>query len=563
MFIDAFVDHKKNIVRVSERLPDGSRNLVDYPIEYVFYYTHPSGTYKTMGGKPCRKITHTNPDKFKKELRRITGMVDKRGRPQHEIHESDINPAFRCLEDNYKNAPAPNPHVTFFDIETGFDEDRGFAPVDDPFNPITAITLHLGSLDRLITVALVPPTLTMEEATKMCEPFPDTFLFDDEKEMLSTFLALLDDTDIMSGWNSNTYDIPYIVNRVKRIMQEDEVKKLCLWGQSPRFREIMKYGRAHTTFDLIGRVHLDYLELYQKHNPQQQHSYRLDYIGEIEVKENKIPYDGTLNDLYLNDFYKFIEYSRQDVALLVKIDKKKRFIELANQIAHVNCVMFKTTMGSVALVEQAIILEIHEMGLVAPNRRIKDIIEDSLDPDDQDDEKKPVVGAYVAKPKAGLHEHVAAIDINSLYPSTIRALNISPETIVGQIRSDRTKALVASRIAEGIPRAEAWDGIFATLEFDLMMEQSDELIVVDFDSGPTREFTGKTLYEYIFNPKNNLCISANGTIFKTDRDGVIPQLLAKWYAERKTMQGLNKLYSDLSGGITISDDLAEKIRELE
>jgi DNA polymerase elongation subunit (family B) len=565
MYIDAFYDHKKNLIRIVERHPEG-RKFIDFPAEHVFYYTHPAGTYRSMHGESCKRYSNTNPQKFRNELGKIQSAVAKNGAPLHTILESDINPVFRALETHYKGANSPVPNVCFFDIETGFDDDRGFAPVDDPFNPVTAITIYLANIDRLITVALCPPTLELEEAIELCRDFPDTFIFDNENDLLTTFCDLVDDVDVLSGWNSETYDVPYLVNRINRTVGDDLLKKLCLWDQYPRPREVMKYGKEHPTYDFSGRVHLDYLALYQKHNPQQQHSYRLDFIGEIEVGENKIPYEGTLDDLYKKDFYKFIEYSRQDVALLVKIDQKKKFLELANQIAHVNCVLFKTTMGSVALVEQAIMLEIHEMGLVAPNRRAKEIIEhddrDDLFDDDDDDEdykKPPVVGAYVAKPKVGLHSHIGAVDINSLYPSAIRALNISPETIVGQIRSDETKALVAKRIAEGTKRAEAWDGIFATLEVEHMMAQDDAILTVDFDNGETKQFTGAQLYEYIFNPKNNLCISANGTIFKTDRDGVIPLLLAKWYKQRKEMQGMKKIYSDVSKGVGISDDLAHAI----
>ncbi len=573
MYVDGIYDSKKNVVKVAERDQHGQRHLVEHDVEHVFYYTHPAGTHMSMYGDPCKKFTTNDAQKFRKELGKIQYATDKHGNPQHKIFESDINPVFRILESCYKGVEAPTLNLAFFDIETGFDTERGFAPVDDPFNPITAISVYLSHVNRLICLVLCPPTLSLDEANEIVAQFPDTFLFDDETELLRAFMGVIDESDVLSGWNSTFFDIPYIVNRIKRIMDEDTTRSLCLWRQKPRQRLISKYGKEHESYDLVGRVHLDYLELYQKHNPQQQHSYRLDYIGEVEVGDNKTPYEGTLDDLYKKDFFKFIEYSRQDVALLVKIDKKKKFIELANQIAHVNCVQLKTTMGSVALVEQSIILEMHEMGLVSPNRKPRaeevEIVDLSLTDDDDDDDdddedykKKPVVGAYVAKPKTGLHDHVAAIDINSLYPSTIRALNISPETIVGQIRADETKALVAKRIAEGVPRAEAWDGIFATLEVEHMMAKDGAPLTVDFDEGETKVFSGRQLYDYIFDPKNHLCVSANGTIFRTDKDGIIPLLLAKWYSQRQQMQRSKGFYSKLFKGIDIEADLGEKIKGL-
>jgi DNA polymerase elongation subunit (family B) len=300
---------------------------------------------------------------------------------------------------------------------------------------------------------------------------------------------------------------------------------------------------------------------YQKHNPQQLHSYRLDFVGEHEKCGNKVPYEGTLDDLYNNDFFKFIEYNKQDVVLLVKIDAKRRYIELANQIAHVNCVLLKTTMGSVALVEQAIMGDMHEQGIVAPDRRKE--WSDKEDTEEDEEEKTPVVGAYVAKPKTGIHDHVACVDINSLYPSAIRALNISPETIVGQIKQDETMALVEERVKKGVPRAEAWDGIFETLEVKHVFDQSGAPVTVDFDDGRTETKSGREWYAYIFNPRNKLCVSANGTIFRTDKDGIIPQLLAKWYKERQEMQGLKKQFAALvEGSVELPPELAEKVAKL-
>lgn len=576
-YIDAVHDPKKNLIRVVERDLQGNRHLVDLDAEYVFYYSHPAGNTRSMYGDSCKKYSSNDGQKFRKELGRFQNDLDRNGKPKYKIFEADINPVFRALEKHYKGVDAPTLNVAFFDIETGFDANRGFAPVDDPFNPVTAISVHLSHMDRLICLVLRPPTMTIEEAQAVCDEFPDTFLFDDERELLRSFMGVVQDADVLSGWNSTLFDIPYIVNRIKRIIDEDATRDLCLWRMKPRQRLVPKFGRDHESYDLFGRVHLDYLELYQKHNPQQQQSYRLDFIGEIEVGDNKTPYEGTLDDLYKKDFKKFIEYSRQDVALLVKIDQKKKFIELANQIAHVNCVQLKTTMGSVALVEQAILLEMHEMGVVAPCRRPKkedepevdDIDLDGLVDDDEDGEeeefdpkkikKKPVVGAYVAKPKVGLQSHVAAVDINSLYPSTIRALNLSPETIVGQIRADETKALVEERIAKKVPRAEAWDGIFATLEVEHMMAKDGAPLTVDFDDGTTKVYSGRQLYDYIFNPKNHLCVSANGTIFRTDKDGIIPMLLEKWYVDRQRMQKKKKFYGSLSKGIEIDPELAKEI----
>lgn len=548
-YVDAIYDRKKDKILVAERV-NGERHLVEFDAEHVFYYEHPAGSHTSIFGDACRKFVTNDSQKFRKELGRIKSTAFNRTAPK--IFESDINPVFRSLAKHYKGVDAPTLNIGFFDIEVDFDPKRGFAPTTDPFNAITAISVYMTSVKRLVTLALIPPTLTAEEGERICGKFEDTIAFTSEKELLQTFLQIIDDVDVLSGWNSTGFDIPYIVNRIIRILSKDHTRNFCLWNELPRERKYMKFKRENKTYDIVGRVHLDYLELYQKHNPQQLHSYRLDYVAEIEVGDNKTPYEGTLDDLYKKDFEKFIEYNRQDVLLLAKIDEKKKFIELANQIAHANYVVLKTTMGSVALVEQAIINEMHDMGFIVPDRK-RDIIEKSNDPDEEDiedEERTPVVGAYVADPKTGIHYHIGCVDINSLYPSTIRALNMSPETIMGQIRLDETMALVAERIASGVPRAEAWKGIFAALEVDHIHARDGAPLVIDFEDGTTKTMSARDIYDWIYNPKSNVCITANGTIFRTDKDGMIPLLLAKWYADRKSMQKKQKENRELADAET-------------
>lgn len=559
MFVDAFLDSENQIIHVVERV-NGSRVLKSFPPSYTFYYEHAGGRHQTIFGNYCMKFVASDRQKFRRELA-IRSQ-------DHKIFESDINPVFRLLAEKYMGADTPKLQIGFFDIEVDFHPVRGYATVEDPFNKVTAVSVYLKWLGEMITLALKPPTLSLEEAMALVEDFPNTVVFDNEAELLDYFLTVIEDVDVLSGWNSELYDIPYMVNRIRMVLGEDAVRRFCLEEQSPRAKKVTKFKKERLTYELIGRVHLDYLALYQKHNPQQLHSYRLDYVGEIEVGENKVPYDGTLDALYKNDFKQFVAYSRQDVALIDKIDNKKKFIELANQIAHANCVPLITTMGSVALVETAITNEMHALGFIVPDRKpkpAKPAKKDAENPSDEDedegDDEVPVVGAYVAKPKVGIHEMIGCVDLNSLYPSTLRAMNASPETIVGQFRSDLTDALIEERIAKGTPRAEAWDGLFHTLEYGHMIERTDVPLTIDFEDGSTRTMTGAEWHDYIFDPRNHVCVSANGTLFRTDKDGMIPTLLANWYAERKKMQRLEKEYSTLARGIEIPADLAALLAE--
>ena len=184
--------------------------------------------------------------------------------------------------------------------------------------------------------------------------------------MLDAFLDLIQDADVLSGWNSEGFDIPYTVNRITKTLSKEDTKRLCLWNQYPKKREYEKFGKTSITYDLIGRVHIDSLELYRKYNYEERHTYRLDAIGELEVGEKKTVYEGSLDALYNNDFRTFIEYNIQDTALLDKLDKKLKFIDLANTVAHENTVLIQTTMGAVAVTEQGIINEAHRRGFIVP-----------------------------------------------------------------------------------------------------------------------------------------------------------------------------------------------------
>ena len=521
MFVDAYHDKKKEIIHVVERV-DGKRILKEYPARYVLYYPDGKGKYKNIAGDAVSRVLLSNAAAFDKE-RRIHN--------NKKLCESDYKPLNRCLEEVYGGQDAPNLHVAFFDIEVSYDKVKGFAPPDDPFNYITAITAHLQWLNRTITLVLKPDGMVDSIAKDIVSKFDDTILCTDEKEMLEMFLDLIDDADVLSGWNSEGFDIPYTTNRITRVLGKEHTRRICLWDQFPKKREFEKYGKTLETYDPIGRVHLDYLELYRKYNYHEMHTYRLDAIGEYELGENKIPYEGTLDQLYNNDWEKFIAYNRQDVILLKKLDDKLKFIELTNLISHANCVGLRATLGAVAVTDQAVINEAHRLGMVVPDRpRRSDDVKDNA-----------AAGAYVAVPKQGMHEWIGSMDINSLYPSLIRALNMSPETIVGQVRQTRTLASIDEVIASGKGIAEFWEGKFACFEYESVMARDiGQTEIVDWADGTSSEMSAAQVYDFVFHGGKPLMISGNGTIFSYASKGVIPGLLERWYSERKELQAKAK-----------------------
>ena len=598
-YVDAIWNKETDIVSVVERDPKKGRIFQEFPAKYMFYYPDQKGKYRSIYGDSLSKVT-SNCWKDHVKEQKIHNT--------RKLFESDINPIFRCLEENYLNNEAPKLNVAFWDIEVDMqpfavsgqykvkirqklnkltvlekneitvfelnqlsdkdlyevwddakkqwvniygcrylDGGPGYAAPDDAFMPITAIAVHLQWLDTLVCLAVPPKTITMDQAKELIKDIPNTILYETEAEMLDMFLNLIEDADVLSGWNSEGFDMPYTVNRVIKVLGKEATKRFCLFGQMPKRREYEKYGKAAVTYDLVGRVHLDSLELYRKYTYEERHTYRLDAIGELEVGETKTVYEGTLDQLYNNDFRTFILYNRQDTALLDKLDKKLKFIDLANTIAHENAVLIATTMGAVAVTEQAIIIESHSKGLIVPGRPRKD---DSAD--------NSAAGAYVAFPKKGLHDWIGSMDINSLYPSAIRALNMGPETIIGQLRQDYTKEEIATKMAKnGGKFALAWEGKFGSNEYEFVMAKDiSHDIIIDWENGTTDILSGAQIYDMIFNSNQPWILSANGTIFTYEKEGIIPGLLKRWYQERQDMQ--KKLKDAIKAGNKIEEEYWDK-----
>ena len=525
MYVDALFDRDKDRIYVVERNKQGKREYKDFAAKYIFYYDDLKGKHRSIYGNPVSRIQCRTMRDFRKELK-LNNTV------RH--YESDINPVFRCLEENYLGQNAPELNVAFFDIETDFDKERGFSPPEDPFNPVTAISIYLQWMEQMITLCIKPKGMSKEDATAIVNKFENTILCDTEAQLLDAFLDIIDDADILSGWNSEGYDIPYMVNRVKRVLSKDDTRRFCLWNQYPKKRTFERFGAENITFDTIGRVHMDYMQLYRKYTYHEMHSYSLDAIGEYELDERKVQYEGTLDQLYNNDFEKFLDYSRQDVALLDKLDKKLKFLDLANELGHANTVLLQTTMGAVAVTEQAIINEAHERGLVVPSRKSRDELGNTQ-----------AAGAYVAYPKKGMHDWIGAIDINSLYPSAIRALNMGNETIVGQLRQDYTESVLKERMADKKSFAEAWEGEFGSKEYQMVMAQDKATeIVVEWEDGTETIATGCQIHKMVFLSGNPWILSANGTIFNSEVKGIVPGLLERWYAERQQIQAQMKNAKD-------------------
>ncbi|AMM43827.1 DNA polymerase [Pectobacterium phage vB_PcaM_CBB] len=588
MYVDGYMDRKKTgeVLHVAERV-NGQRILREIEPVYEYYVESPRGEYKTINGTLAEKFEFTRFSEMKKQMDALPSTA--------KIYEADCNVTFKTLAKHYMGKPSPDLNIVFFDIETDFHPKFGYAQPSDPFNRVTAISLYQSWTGKDYVLTMAPSDMEIHEAQDIInrlnaetnDPNSVVILYTEETEMFQMFFELIEDGDVLSGWNSEFFDIPYMVNRTRKIFNEATLARWCLWNKKPNAREADMFGKTIVTYDLVGRVHLDYLALYKKHAGQVEQSYKLDYIAEKVTGENKVSYDGSLDKLYREDYETFLRYSKQDSILLKKIDEKMDFINLHNRLAHKECVLISTTMGSVALIDTAIINLAHQRGEVVFNKR--KLEEDEVDFeyqdyesefDDEDDEEmqagSKAAGAWVQDPVLGLIDFLGCVDFNSLYPTVLRTLGMSTECILGQLRQTYTDKYLADKIEEQRVKwarnggrgkfepkwTEAWHGLFASVEFTMVREKSRDVITVDLEDGTTFEATGAELYDIIFGEDSTIVLSANGTLFDKTKYGVIPEILTMWYSERKAQQKMVIDYKHLAtDGWEIPEEAVQAIEK--
>jgi DNA polymerase elongation subunit (family B) len=300
-----------------------------------------------------------------------------------------------------------------------------------------------------------------------------------EEDLLLSFLEHWSTSypDIITGWNIRTFDIPYIVNRISRVLGEDKVKLLSPWNRVS-FREINIKNKKTTTFEIMGISQLDYMDLFQKfgftYGPQE--SYSLDNIANVVLGERKLSYSeyGSLHLLYKHDYQKFISYNLRDVILVDKIDKKTMLIELTLLMAYQAGINPADALGTTLMWESIIYRYCNEHKIAIPSSAKRE-------------EKDSLPGGYVSDPIIGMHEWVCSFDLNSLYPMTIVQYNMSPETLIRDVKGIRD---VDHYLAGNRPRQDLLD--------------------------------------------KNYAVAANGAAFSKEKEGILPQLVNKFYADRKT-----------------------------
>ena len=362
-------------------------------------------------------------------------------------------------------------NVTFIDIEVQSDE--GFPEPEEAAHEVTAICMK-NSIDNTYYVWGLKDydventyMKTNRVIYKKCAT---------ESELLLHFIAHWSlpsqCPDVITGWNSRFFDIPYLVNRIIKIHGEEFVRRLSPWGLIDR-RDVTTMQRKQCAYEIQGIAQMDYLDLFKKfgHSYGPQESYKLDNIAHVVLGERKLSYEehGNLHTLYKMDHQKFIDYNIKDVELVDRFEDKMGLITLALTMAYRGGVNYGDVMGTTAIWDSIIFRNLHANNVIVP------FAEEKF--------KSPYPGGFVKDPQVGMHEWVVSFDLNSLYPSIIVQNNMSPETII--------------------------NGKVANVSVDTLLSESVK---------PKLEA--------------NECASASGQYFKTDQQGILPKIISEMYAER-------------------------------
>jgi DNA polymerase elongation subunit (family B) len=373
--------------------------------------------------------------------------------------------------------------VAYIDIEVA--SDSGFPEPDEASSPVTAITLHCNGKFWVFGTG----------DFKSNRPDVVYHKCADESDLLHRFMKIWIEfqPDVVSGWNSNMFDFPYLINRMKRLFMgsdgEDLVKHLSPWRWiKERSFSTGKNKKKETNFyEIAGVAMLDYYDLYKKFSGVNQESYKLGHIGHVECGMDKINYDEyeNLDDLRRNNYQKYIEYNLRDVEIVLKLEAKHRLLEVALTLAYNAKVNYEDVFSQTRMWDALIYNHLKSKGIILPPKK-------------DTHKSTQFEGAYVKNPKPGMYRWVASFDFTSLYPHLIMMFNLSPETLVEPADYDE--------------------------ELDAWFDENRHLINVD-------NLLEKKVDTEIFKRKN-LVLTPNGQVFRKDKQGFLPELMEKMYKDR-------------------------------
>ena len=364
------------------------------------------------------------------------------------------------------------------DIECDVPNDAGFPDPYETKFPINAITVYDSLKSKYYTFSTVAETY---------EPKIPNCVYvgcRNELQLITAFMNWWEKNypDIVTGWNSEGFDIPYIVNRFTKLCGEEFTKRLSPWNRINARDGTNGFGQDCVVYELLGIDSIDYIDMYKKFTLKNRESYKLGFIASIELNETKVEFDGSLYDLARDNPEKFLDYNLQDVALILRLDQKLQLLFTVATLAYLMKVNYSDTLGTVRTWTSKVAYELFEKKMVIDAYHRQNI-------------DTTFEAAYVKDPIKGRYGPVATLDAKSMYPHMIMLSNISPETkIEYKDCPEELKSLYRVRLIEPIEDG-SWSG-------------------------------DKNLQ------KHNITIAGNGQMFRKDREGILPEIMAKMFAQR-------------------------------
>lgn len=372
------------------------------------------------------------------------------------------------------------------DIETS--SENGFPKPELAAEEVLLITLKNFNSKKMITFGSRPWTRSRDDV--------DYILCDNERNLLDTFVAWWETEapEVITGWNVDLFDITYLCNRIANVLGQKAQRRLSPWGLVS-MREVENYGRTQQKFSIDGVSILDYLDVYKKFTYTNRESYRLDVIAEIELGQKKLDHSefDTFKDFYTKGWDKFVDYNMVDVDLVDRLEEKMKLIDLVMLMAYDAHVNYTDCFGMVKLWDVIIYNYLRKKNIVLSPKTVS--------------EKVTFPGGYVKQPVPGKYDWVVSFDLNSLYPSLIRFLNISPETLIEGRRHP-------------------------SLSDDYIDDMHQYQVVGDTE----RPFECvKKVYNKIvdLSTKEGYTVGANGAMYSKDEVGFMPEIVTRIYEERK------------------------------
>lgn len=519
MYQNIFISKKDNTCY----LWDDQKGMVTFPFKPYAFRKKSGGIYKSLYGDELEKI-------YKFSAR------------DSNLFESDVPNDTRVLIDAYEDSDEPSTghKILYFDIEVS--SIGGFPKVDDAENEITAIAFYDSALEKYTALILDKERKIQDVASDKTE----IYSFEDEDSLLMYFLTKWEEIQptIATGWNINGFDTPYLYNRIRKVLGDRHIKRLSPINVVYRNEYTKKIIVAGVSF-------IDYMELYKKYNIRMEVSYALGYIGKKVVNIEKTSFVGSLDDLYKNDINKYIEYNLNDVKIIVALEKKLQFIEQARAICHKGHVPYECCLTPSRFLEGAILMYLRRNQLVSKNKPVE-FKEEHEDLNDDDDEDEKFEGAYVKTPIPGRYDWIFDLDMTAMYPSIIMSLNISPETKVGVVHTiDYDDKFANERIKN---LTDDYENLSDAAKVDMSLENYIEERLFKFNS---TMFVKNQIQTYKIGSasydsegfKNlldiqNLSVAGNGTLYRKNKQGIIPEILAKWFEERDKLRKLAKKHGD-------------------